>query len=172
MYLLLQVLSDYRSLRSHLVTHKQPPTPSGDKPPKSTEKKPQPKLKCPTCDFESPYYHIMKEHKLIHQDNFLKCNVPNCDFTTVWPLSMEHHRKIQHLVSPGGLDKSPLELGPKGKGTFICPVCQDNRPPFRYKRSFDKHMAQHKEDEEKCPLCPQVLYSPNNLLKSSISATK
>ncbi|KAK2144762.1 hypothetical protein LSH36_733g01023 [Paralvinella palmiformis] len=159
-----EVLPDYRSLRSHLTSHKQSPpsaasTTTPEKGNRSTEKKTQDKLKCPSCPFECSYYHIMKEHRLVHTDNFLKCDVSDCSFTTVWPQIMEHHKKNQHGTSNGGnVDKSSLELSPKGKGTFICPVCQNNRPPFKYKRSFDKHMAQHKEDEEKCPLCPQVFY--------------
>jgi uncharacterized protein YbaR (Trm112 family) len=45
-----------------------------------------------------------------------------------------------------------------GSGSFTCPLCPD-RSPFKYRRSYEKHMYKHKKvpGAFTCPLCPDRL---------------
>ena len=47
-----------------------------------------------------------------------------------------------------------LSTKPQMTGTFSCPICIE-RPPFRYKKSFDKHISQHAVDMKTCSFCKE-----------------
>ena len=39
-----------------------------------------------------------------------------------------------------------------GQGFFACPICVD-RAPFKYRRSYEKHLTQHAMGTLVCPMC-------------------
>jgi len=49
-----------------------------------------------------------------------------------------------------------------GVGQFSCPMCAD-RPPFKYRRSFEKHLTQHSANVQVCPLCVESFMSRGDL---------
>ena len=118
-------------------------------------------LSCSICDYKTQHRVVMKSHLRKHQEISEKeeCSYPGCTFTTNTGGVMAKHINKCHK------EEELLEKMHNAKGIFPCPVCID-RPPFRYRKSFEKHMDTHKK-EEKCPLCEESFYT-FDLLKKHI----
>ncbi len=157
------VFGDRQTLKHHIRAKHETPPPKPEKGKESEDNM----LACSLCNFKTVYRHVMKSHLTVHNGASAgtQCDVDGCNFTAKGKRSLDLHKKRHHPPSP---KKSSSRVAAtagtgscsfgKGKGTFLCPVCKDSRPPFRYKKSFDKHMKQHEEDAESCPLCKEVFY--------------
>lgn len=96
-----------------------------------------------------------------------RCPMPACGFKAAWKKSLELHTENYHNIyfdrckeerqSPtrpnergsAGLPRMAAAVCPLS-GFFPCPFCPNYRT-FKYRRSFEKHLAQHGLDHKKYP---------------------
>ena len=93
---------------------------------------------CPHCDFTSKYRNVLGKHLSRHPGEMYTCNVTGCNYRTIDRSLLEQHTRGQH-----GQQVETL--------SYPCPMCL--RPPFKYKRSLEKHIQNHMETDEKCVAC-------------------
>lgn len=95
----------------------------------------------------------------IHLSNHVyECLVPNCGFKASWKKSLELHTENYHSISFDHFkeDRSlasfcwPQSVDCPASGFFPCPFCPNYRT-FKYRKSFEKHLAQHGLDHKKYP---------------------
>ena len=93
---------------------------------------------CPHCDFTSKYRNVLRKHLSRHPGEIYTCGVAGCDYRTTDRSLLERHTRGQH-----GQQVETL--------SYPCPMCL--RPPFKYKRSLEKHILNHMATDEKCAVC-------------------
>lgn len=127
---------------------------------------------CTFCGFATADRTGMQNHLLTHREEQKPCGFPGCEFKATWEKSLEIHRRNIHGMpksstelplspSTSSMSKSPRATQ-ANPGDMVCPVCGIQ---FKYRKSFQKHVANHKDEEEKCPLCDDVFYLRINLKK-------
>lgn len=93
---------------------------------------------CPHCDFTSKYRNVLRKHLTKHPSELYVCDMTSCDYRTTDKNLLQLHTHGQH--------------GPHvATQSYPCPMCL--RPPFKYKRSLEKHIQMHLETDDKCQVC-------------------
>ena len=93
---------------------------------------------CPHCDFTSKYRNVLRKHLSKHPGEMYVCDKTSCDYSTTDKNLLQLHTHGQH--GPQVITQS-----------YPCPMCL--RPPFKYKRSLEKHIQMHMETDDKCQVC-------------------
>ncbi|KAI0217581.1 hypothetical protein LSAT2_030674 [Lamellibrachia satsuma] len=113
-------------------------SPQQHSPPKRASKGNVGFFSCPHCDFTSKYRNVLRKHLTKHPGEVYVCNMMNCDYRTTDKSLLQQHTHGQH--------GQQVETQ-----SYPCPMCL--RPPFKYKRSLEKHIQMHMETDEKCQQC-------------------
>jgi len=103
-------------------------------------------------------------HVRRHVPDMVSCKEAGCKFKAILPESLEMHVRYYHapVVATTTADSLPprpkiesvtlsnMSLASSSSaastslvGTFACSICGPKRTPFKYWRSYEKHMAQH-----------------------------
>jgi len=70
--------------------------------------------------------------------------------------------KSSELLSSGSVLTGLMSSNTPSIGQFLCPVCKE-RAPFKYRRSFEKHISQHTVNVHVCPMCVESFLAMDEL---------
>ena len=114
---------------------------------------------CMLCTFESADKTTVTSHvDVVHRSNWFKCDVARCSFVAATKRALNRHKASEHLqqlqmtsftrAAPSGdssliYDQETGGLQGHGSGMWQCHICPD-KTLYRYRRSYEKHMAKHK----------------------------
>lgn len=140
-------------------------------------------LTCVICQHQESDRTAMYEHVHQHTPQMFFCSVNDCNFKSTTSKSLVLHSKYYHnknqadmvnVKEPQPGPSSTLRLRETSVlksaalGTYSCPICTE-RPPFRYRKSFEKHMTQHAVESESCPLCQDTFFLHKELQEHAFS---
>lgn len=142
-------------------------------------------LTCVVCQHQEPDRLAMYEHVHQHTPQMFFCTGNDCSFKSTTSKSLVLHCKYYH--NRNQTDAAPANVrepqpGPSSSmrlrdtsmlksaalGTYSCPICTE-RPPFRYRKSFEKHMTQHAVESESCPLCQDTFFLHKELQEHALA---
>ena len=114
---------------------------------------------CLLCAFESADKTTVTSHvDVVHSSNWFKCDVARCTFAAATKRALNRHKASEHLQqlqmtsftrAAPSVDSSMIYdqetggLQGHGSGMWQCHICPD-KTLYRYRRSYEKHMAKHK----------------------------
>ena len=115
---------------------------------------------CLLCSFETADKMTITAHIEHHKSKWFRCDVPDCSFVAATKKALSKHKVNSHLdllqnasftkAAPvSAVDGAHLYdsetggLQGHGSGMWQCHICPD-KTLYRYRRSYEKHMAKHK----------------------------
>ena len=115
---------------------------------------------CLMCSFETHEKTAITAHIEHHKTRWYRCDVSTCSFVAATKKALNRHKASDHLdllqqaaytraAAPMTSDSSLIYdhetggLQGHGSGMWQCHICPD-KTLYRYRRSYEKHMAKHK----------------------------